>query len=326
MPVRALYAGLEAVEGTLAVTKRNFPINGLKIKNTPGRKLPKETTGTRIRTRVTRKGGRHSEVTITTFLYFDLLGYFISAGLGDPVTTSDPGGALGTYKHVWKGGGQTMKTLSLQCSYNGIWRQVLGARVNTMKITFSAVEMPTIEIGLIGRWATFITTPTVVPFDHEPYVQPAEGPQQSITRAGAPYKLIRNGSIEFTNNMEPDWTVQESQDAERIRMGDFDGKFNINAFFDAFAASNLEDFEGATGQLDAYVLTVKDGATTIGTGSPGNPKFVANLPIPLSMDGDLVDTDTDNEETISGELGNDDVTATSLSLELWNEQATYAAS
>jgi hypothetical protein len=317
--VKTVYVGVEAVEGTAAATRYNLQVESCKIKNIKNREIPKETTGTRIRAFATLSGGRHSEITVRLRPRFDQLGFWLVGTMGTPTTTAVPS-ATGAFDHLFKLGGTTLPTLTIQKYYTAGWRQATGCRVDSMKWGINAKGAPVIDIKLFGRHATEISAPTPIAVVDPGWVQPLATAQQAITYNAISYTDGLKLDFEVKNNLEVRHTIQVGADAKKQSLGDAEATFDFEALMTAYSGSLLEQHDG-DGILDAIIYTGEDTTSPIGTGTPTTPKITISAPKPLTDDGDIIVTDTDSDQMVSGLLGYNTSLASNISVTVRNLHA-----
>lgn len=326
MAVRTVHVASEAVEGVAPTTWYNAQVESITIKNMQAREIPRETTGTRITAYTSRRGGRHSEISVRLRPRYDQLGFWLKPMMGAPTTTA-VAGAAGAFDHVFKPGGTSLPSMAIRMFYESGWRQALGVKIDSFKFAHDAKGMPVVDIKAFGRWATEIVAPTPVAIVDPGWIQPIEGPHAAITYNAVSYTDLLTMAFEVQNNLEVRHTIQVGADAKKMSLGDLIATFDFEALMSAYAGSLLEQAEG-DGLLDAVIYTATDTTSSIGTGTPVNPRVVISAPRPLTDDGDIAITNTDSDQTVSGELGYDSGLASNISFTIRNTNAAavYAGS
>ena len=146
--------------------------------------------------------------------------------------------------------------------------------------------------------------------------------QQSITTGALPGTAwLKPKKLDLTldNGMTADWSIQAQRGPSRIKMGDTTLKGEIQAFLDAHVGSLIEAGLTLSQLFSAINYKVVDSGTTIGTGTPTNPSFTAVLAKPFVESPGQDDTNTDQEEKATLEVGYDSTLGSNASWTFINE-------
>ena len=325
MAIREIHFAFELVEGTASASDyKVIPVRSFKPQNKNPREVPRETTGTTIVMHKTRRKGRHFEFTLEMYSYFDMLAYPLSIHLGYPVHAAVVG-ATGAFTQTFKPGGTAIPSATLRwkrvSSTNTTWFRATGCKIKSMKFLKQANGLPVVQFQGFGKYATTISAPTPVTPTAAQYIQPTDTPQQSLTKGGTNWLLLKKLDVATDNGMAPDWTIQPTQDPARLALGDAKADLSAQGFFDAYAGSLIEGQDGATGLLGQIIATINDTTSPIGTGTPTTPRIMFTAPKPFVMEADFTDSQKDDEEDGKIELGYDTTAVSNLLIELRNELA-----
>lgn len=330
MPIRNLYLGREAVEGTAAVTRVNVDVEAASINNILGRSTPGLTTGNRVTDRYTRKGGQRSEGSMRIPLMPSQAPLFLQHLLGAPVSVLNAGVTAGAWDHTFKAGGTSIPSFTAQMDHvftgGSVWREVLGGKFNTMSVEASGEAMPMATLNYIGRRATTIAAPAAIAKVDKAWREPFEAPQGAVLLNNVSYLDLIEITVEVNNSLVPRHSIQPTANVRRLSMGNLVGTFDLTALFSAYAGSLFERFE-TSGDMDELKITFSDTAVAIGTGAtPPNPAVAFTLHKPLILEGSLDATDVDTDQSISGRLGYANTPATNITVTVTNDTASYAGS
>lgn len=177
-------------------------------------------------------------------------GKWLNQLLGDPTTTG-----AGPYVHVFKSGGSTLPTRSIEKAFTGISRYEVsdGVRVNSMEVGIGPDGAAQASFGLlclnsVNSGSSSAGTPVVTAYTR------FHQTQGSITYGGSALAGVTAGTFRFSNGMQPVPTVGSGLGIGGIDFGECTGGGSFTA---RFASHALEDAARALTAAElSFTLTI----------------------------------------------------------------------
>jgi hypothetical protein len=315
MAIRTVLIAPEADYGVAAAGPYIFmrvekwtPVNEGKLD------IPRETTGSTIVTHTPRPGPRSFNFSGRARGYFDHSMHWFNMAMGVPATST----VLGAQQHIFKPGGISPNSYTILWKQvsgsNVMWRQATGCKVKEIKTTIMGNGGLGFEFSGHGLYATSIAAPTVPADTTAAYAQPFAMDQQALTLGGAEWRKPKKFDLTVDNGLEPDWSIFNTRDFDRLKLGDSTMKGDLETFLDAYVGSILEAQDSSTSLLGQIILLVAS-ADVIGTTVPS---FIVTMPKPYVGDASEDDSNTDAEAKGSIEFGYDSATASNAKFQFTN--------
>lgn len=235
-------------------------------------------------------------------------GKWLNKMLGDPTTTGS-----GPYVHVFKSGGSTLPSTSIEKAFPDITRYEVtdGVRVNSMEVGFGPDGAAQATFGLlclanVNSGSSGAGTPVVTAYTR------FHQTQASISYGGSALAGVTGGTLRFSNGMAATNTVGAGTGIAGVDFGEATGGGSVTT---RFANHTLEDAARAlTAAEFAFQLTI-DSDTLVEFNFPR--MFVRPSRVPVSGPGPLTRT----YEFIAAD---DASTVTLLKVTYKNAVASYA--
>jgi hypothetical protein len=247
---------------------------------------------------------------------------------GVPTVVTDVGGAVGVKSHTFLPGGVSPLTYTIKWKQTGaggtIWRQSTGCVLKTLKLGATNNMGCVLDFTGHGRSVTTISAPSVPADTTAAYNQPWSMDQQAMSTLALPgtvYLSMKKLDLTLDNGITPDWTIRANRDVYRMKMGDASLKGDIQAYWDQYAGSFIEAGDSLTQLYPQLNYTVTDSGTVIGTGTPTTPHFTAELTKPFVSSPSEDDTNTDQEEKATLDMGYDTTIGSNGRFIFYNELA-----
>lgn len=255
---------------------------------------------------------------------------------GQSVASASGGGGtgVGITQHVFKTGGSSVPSMSIQASYgigtaNAIWEQFVGCQVTQLDVAFSAEKIAEMDVTLVSPLGTVISAPSIPGFSIAPYTQPWSIPSQSVSINYTASAKIISAKFSIKNNRAPLFTIQAGADPQRFIEGPVEVDFDIEADYTANAGSvyNLYETNTTPGPLQ---IQSADNTSTIGTSylaGTNFPTFQIFIPRPYFSDANLKPDNKGNTTvTAKGRGLYDTVTSSAATAYLYNAVSAYNGS
>ena len=252
------------------------------------------------------------------------------------VASASGGGGSGTgiTQHVFKTGGSSVPSMSIQASYgvgtaNNIWEQFVGCQITQLDVAFSAEKICEMDVTLVSPLGTVISAPSIPAFSIANYVQPWSIPSQSVSLNYATSAKIISAKFSVKNNRSPLFTIQAGADPQRFIEGPVEIDFDIEADYTANAGSAYAQYEANTSPGPLLIQSA-DNTSTIGTSylaGTNYPTFQLFIPRPFFADANLKPDNKGNTTvTAKGKGLYDTVTSSAATAYLYNAVSAYAGS
>lgn len=264
----AVLLGKEATHGTIASQFTSVPCDFSAKMKQANRVLDEDRQG-QDRNFSAVKGVRSEEFSVgDSFVYHDTFGFWLCSALGLPTKVLHASETL-----VFD---NTFKFADDPVSLSAKWQQPrrytqayqsLNCCVDKMTIKYSADGDLTYSLSGVGLAETEITQVTHT-FSA---VKPLQAWMGTVLMGGSAYSVLLSGTITITRNRKPWYTINNTQDANKINIGsrtvdfDFVSDFASKSDYDDFKAMNQKSLK----------ITWTDTATTIGTAA--NPVFQVQM-------------------------------------------------
>lgn len=270
MAIRTVYIAPEATYAVAAVgTYTAMRVEKWTPTNDPKLDIPRETTGTTIVDINPRPGARVLNFSGEVRGYFDLMVHWFNMAFGNPVTATPYTGAGTARVHTFLPGG-TPKSYTILWKQTGsqgtIWRRATGCMIKNLKLNSTGNAGFKLNFSGHGQGVSTISAPTPVSDLTASYNQPFSLDQQRLLLNGVAWLKPKKFDVTVDNGLIPDYSIQESRDPSRMKLGDTKATGDIDAFWDAYSGSLIEASDAATQLLNAVKVCVRDSATAIGTG------------------------------------------------------------